>query len=126
MLAWQRRHSAKACGLFLMIILLIAVPLPPAVAFPASWQGSGILAPRSPRMGRDGRPLAPSGIPVPWEGLMLAGPWAWTGNGPLHLCFIFSGALMLSVTHTISKDLTSSKACCENVAHLRLPPRRDM
>lgn len=88
MLAWQCRRSAKACGLFLMIISLITVPFPPAVAVPVGWQGPGLLLVAG--AGRAGWPLAPSGLPVPWEGLVLAGPWSWTANGPLHLCYFIS------------------------------------
>lgn len=132
--AWQCGHSAKACGLFPMIILLITVPLRPAVAFPVSWQGPGLLPPAGA-----GEPHGLAGMGGHWHPaafLCHGKAWCSQGHGPgLEMALsIFAilfplGLVMLglrSVTHTISKELTSSKACCENMAHLGLPPGRDM
>lgn len=42
MLAQEHRRRARACGLFLMIILLITALLPLAVAFPSGQWGPGV------------------------------------------------------------------------------------
>lgn len=97
--------------------LLITARLPPAVAVPVSWQGPA-------GMGRHWHPVA---------FLCHGKARCCQGHEPaLALALPISAALfpvglaMLSVTHTISKELTSSKACCGNLAPLRLPPSRDM
>lgn len=131
-----------------MVILLITVLLPPAADLPSGWRGPGL-----PTATRASKPCGTAGTGGCWCCARCPGA-AWphsravgqfgAGRAPgpcLEVARPVSGVLV-SVrlvrlvlrlvskrqhqrwTRMMSKDLASSKACCKDLARLRLPHRR--